>query len=128
MMRNMRKCRFFDEELDKFVFNQPTKFVMDGKAVEVGTWVELIDELCAILLKKDKQVMQEFLRDEKKRKNRLPYLSNAEQDIHFVKRLEKSGLYLNQKIDAPRSVKLIRKLLDKFLIKENTFCLYRTNY
>lgn len=128
MRNNTKKCRFFNEELDKFVFNQPTKFVIDGEAKHVGTWVELIDELCDILARRDEGIMQEFLKDEKNRKNRIPYLSNTKQDIHFVKCLTKSGLYLNQKIDAPRSVKLIRKLLDKFSIKEDGFCLYRTNY
>ena len=128
MMQNSVKCNFFNEELENFVFNQPTKFVMEGKTKSAETWVELIDKLCVMLIKKDAGKMQEFLKEEKKRKNRIPYLSNTEQSIHFVKYLTESGLYLNQKIDAPCSVKLIRKLLDKFAIQEDSFCLYRTDY
>lgn len=121
---NGKKCNVFDGKLDKFVFTQPTKLVLENKSVELETWVDLIDNLCALLSKRNNGTLQEFLEDEKKRKNRIAYLAAEEQTIHFVKYLPKSGLYLNQKIDAPRSVKLISKLLDKFKIGPDDFGLY----
>ena len=63
MMQNSVKCNFFNEELENFVFNQPTKFVMEGKTKSAETWVELIDKLCVMLIKKDAGKMQEFLNE-----------------------------------------------------------------
>jgi len=106
---------------------QPAEFCVNNNKYEVSTWVELIDLLCKVLKKGNAEKFEEFLADEKKRRTRIPYLAKEEQSIHYIKYLQQSDLYLNQKIDAPRSVKLIAKLLSKFsevpfelYIKENS--------
>lgn len=117
------QCNFYDDDLERFVFTKPNAFILTSAWYEVDTWVDFLDTLCFILMKKDNETFNHFLEDEKRRKNRIPYLSKEQQDIHFIKCLDKSGLFLNQKIDAPRSVKLARKLLQKYDIKENEFSL-----
>lgn len=118
------QCNFYEDDLNEFIFTQPEIFVFRGREYEELTWVGLLDELCFLLEKENSQTFQSFLDDEKHRITRIPYLSREDQDIHFQKYMPKSGLCLNQKIDAPRSVKLARKLLDKFKIKESEFNLY----
>ena len=98
----------------------PALYEIDGKSYEISQWVDLIDEMCVRLKMKDPELFNSFLEDEKHRKNRITYLSDKQENIHFIKKLDKSNLYLNQKIDAPRSVKLLRKLLDKYKIKNFT--------
>ncbi|WP_097006522.1 hypothetical protein [Lacrimispora amygdalina] len=118
------QCNIYEDSLDTFVFTQPAQFIMGNKEYEVSTWVELIDHLCVILMRRNSETFETFLNDEKRRRTRIAYMSRDEQQIHFVKQLERSGIYLNQKIDAPRCVKLICKLLDKFKIDKNEICLY----
>lgn len=121
------QCNFFGNELDWFVFTKPKVFTLKSKRYETETWVDFLDTLCSVLMKKDNETFEGFLEDEKHRRNRIPYLSKEQQDIHFLKYLEKSGLFLNQKIDAPRSVKLARKLLQKYKMNENDFSLLLQN-
>lgn len=121
------QCNFYEKPLNDFVFMQPRYFCMNGKQYQADTWVDLIDNLCAILRNKDANIFLSFLEDEKKRRTRIPYLSDTMQSIHYVKTLDKSRLYLNQKIDAPRSVKLVRKLLDKYGIMEDSFSICLKN-
>jgi hypothetical protein len=121
------QCDFFGDELERFVFTKPRAFTLKSKRYEAETWVDFLDTLCSVLMKKDNEMFKGFLEDEKHRRNRIPYLSKEQQDIHFLKYLEKSGLFLNQKIDAPRSVKLARKLLQKYKMNENDFSLLLQN-
>jgi len=121
------QCDFFCDELDRFVYTKPRAFTLKSKRYETETWVDFLDTLCSVLMKKDNETFKDFLEDEKHRRNRIPYLSKEQQDIHFLKYLEKSGLFLNQKIDAPRSVNLARKLLQKYKMNENDFSLLLHN-
>ena len=109
---------------DAVVYLQPDDFIFNGENHSSKYWVDLIDSLCKILKEKDSQKMDEFLEDEKNRPRRIPYLAKEEKNIHFKKYLPKSDLWLNQKIDAPRSVKLIRKLLEKYDVQPDEFQLY----
>lgn len=114
----MQEIDFFTEDVNKYIFTQPINFSLDGNLYECKTWVALIDEICYLLKLQDPTLMKSFLKDEQKRKQRIVYIADNAQAIHFFKHLEKSDLYLNQKIDAPRSVKLLRLLLKKYNIRE----------
>lgn len=121
------QCDFFDGNLNGFIYERPKAFILKSERCEVETWVEFLDKLCHLLMQRNEDTFKSFLEDEKHRRNRIPYLSKEQQDIHFIKHLEKSGLFLNQKIDAPRSVKLARKLLQKYKINEDEFSLFLQN-
>lgn len=121
---NGYKCDVFEEKANAFIFAQPKSFTLYGEHHEANYWIELIDKLCVALKRKNNQTLDAFLEDEKKRKNRLPYLAKEEASIHYTKVMEESKLIANQKIDAPRSVRLIRQLLDKFEVKCEDFCLF----
>jgi len=121
-------CNVFKDRLENFVFTRPTCFILNNKEHNIETWVDLLDKVCVELSKTDTETFKDFMKDEKKRETRIPYLSETKQDIHFIKFLPESKLYLNQKIDAPRSVKLLRKMFEKFSIKENQFDLYIKAY
>lgn len=121
-----KKCNIYEVPKEYFVFKQPTEFSIENKNIETHSWVNLIDQLCGILMKQDKETFNDFLMDEKERRTRLAYLSKDEEDIHFSKYLEQSELYLNKKIDAPRSARLILKMLTKF--KNNSFVLCVRDY
>lgn len=116
----MYQFDFFVENEKSYIWTLPALYEIDGKSYEISQWVDLIDEMCVRLKMKDPELFNSFLEDEKHRKNRITYLSDKQENIHFIKKLDKSNLYLNQKIDAPRSVKLLRKLLDKYKIKNFT--------
>jgi len=116
------RCSIY-EDFNDFVFTQPSSFTVKNKTYEIETWVELIDTLCLVLKKKNRKTFEAFLVDEKQRRTRVAYLAKDVQDIHFSKYLQKSDLYLNKKIDAPRSIKLVRKLLEKFKIEDHQFYL-----
>ena len=116
----MYQFNFFVENEKSYIWTLPALYEIDGKSYEISQWVDLIDEMCVRLKMKDPELFNSFLEDEKHRKNRITYLSDKQENIHFIKKLDKSNLYLNQKIDAPRSVKLLRKLLDKYKIKNFT--------
>lgn len=116
----MYQFDFFIENEKSYIWTLPALYEIDGKSYEISQWVDLIDEMCVRLKMKDPELFNSFLEDEKHRKNRITYLSDKQENIHFIKKLDKSNLYLNQKIDAPRSVKLLRKLLDKYKIKNFT--------
>lgn len=116
----MYQFDFFIENEKSYIWTLPALYEIDGKSYEISQWIDLIDEMCVRLKMKDPELFNSFLEDEKHRKNRITYLSDKQENIHFIKKLDKSNLYLNQKIDAPRSVKLLRKLLDKYKIKNFT--------
>ena len=123
-INEFKNCEFFDWDLNDFTNEQPHHFVLKEKTYNATTWVELIDCLCEILEKEDQGLMNSFLEDEKTARTRIPYISDNPEDIHFKKLIKKSGLWLNYKIDAPRSAKLIRYLLDKYKIDERHFKLF----
>lgn len=116
----MYQFDFFIENEKSYIWTLPALYEIGGKSYEISQWVDLIDEMCVRLKRKDPELFNSFLEDEKHRKNRIAYLSDKQENIHFIKKLDKSNLYLNQKIDAPRSVKLLRKLLDKYKMKDFT--------
>lgn len=124
---DFKECNFFDWQLNKFVYEQPNHFVLKGKKYSVDTWVDLIDTLCLILEEENQGLMERFLDDEKHARTRIPYISKSKDDIHFKKFLPKSCLWLNYKIDSPRSVKMLRWLLEKYKIDERHFKLYLQN-
>lgn len=124
-MQDSRSCDFFRDKLGTFVYTKPKEFILDDNYFQnAETWVNLIDEVCVLLKKKNPELFEEFLINELDREKRIAYLSKDKQNIHFKKYLPKSKLWLNQKIDAPRSVKMLRLMFKKFQITEDNFCLY----
>ena len=82
----MYQFDFFVENEKSYIWTLPALYEIDGKSYEISQWVDLIDEMCVRLKMKDPELFNSFLEDEKHRKNRITYLSDKQENIHFIKK------------------------------------------